>query len=73
MKHLALLLVTAAALAACTEQPQTLRSGVRSDTPAYQGPSSAFTVGGWKPGDRTSWDQELKTRAQFQNEYSKVN
>ena len=68
-----LLLIAAAALAACTEKPQTLQSGVRPDTPAFQGPTSVFTVGGWKPGDRTSWDQELKTRTQFQNEYSKVN
>jgi len=70
---LLLLLVAAAALAACTEKTQTLQSGVRSDTPAFQGPASVYTVGGWKPGDRTSWDLGLKTRAQFQNEYNKVN
>lgn len=63
------------ALAACTEQPQTLKSGVGPDTAAYQGAQPAvFMAPGWKPGDRTSWEQQLKTRLQMgQNDYNKVN
>lgn len=62
------------ALAACTERPQTIGEGSRHDTPAFQGPATAFTAAGWKPGDRNSWDQELKTRTvNGQNEYTRVN
>ena len=61
------------ALAACSEAPQTA-SGVRSDSPAFQGTNMPFTASGWKPGDRNSWEQQLKVRTQMgQNDYAKVN
>ena len=64
----------ALALAACTEQPQTIGENARRDSAAFQGPATAFTAAGWKPGDRNSWDQELKTRTvNGQNEYTRVN
>jgi hypothetical protein len=65
----------AIALTACSEHPQTLQSGVRQDTPAFQGAQpTAFTASGWKQGDRTSWEQQLKARLQMgQNDYNKVN
>jgi hypothetical protein len=71
----ALLLVSSAAvLVACTEQPQTLASGVRHDAAAFQGTGMVYVVPGWKPGDRASWEQQLKTRTQSgQNDYTKVN
>ena len=62
-----------AALAACGEKPQTA-GGVRHDTASFQGTGMAYTAPGWKPGDRGSWEQQIKTRAQQgQNEYAKVN
>ncbi len=68
-----ILIAALAALAGCTEKPQTL-SGVKPDAPAFQGPDTAFTASGWKPGDKTSWEQELKTRTvNGQNEYTRVN
>ena len=73
MKHSLLVIAALAALAACTEKPQTVGSGAKLDAPAFQGTGMAFAVPGWKPGDKTSWEQELKTRAQNQNEYTKVN
>ena len=74
MKHSLILIAMAAALAACTEKPQTLGSGVRQDTAAFQGTGTAFSAAGWKPGDKTSWEQQLKTRTQNgQNDYAKVN
>ena len=74
MKHSLVLIATVAALAACTEKPQTLSSGVRQDTAAFQGTGTAFSAAGWKPGDKTSWEQQLKTRTQNgQNDYTKVN
>jgi hypothetical protein len=69
-----LVLITAAvmALAACGEKPQTA-SGAKSDVPAFQGAENKFVAPGWKPGDKTSWEQGLKARAQnTQNEYSKT-
>ena len=66
--------VVGAALAACTEQPQTLQSGHTPDAAAFQGPASQFTAAGWKPGEKTSWEQALKTRTfNGQNEYTRVN
>ena len=71
---LAILLVPGTA--ACTEREQSLYQGkVQNGEPAYKGTGvSAFTAPGWTPGDRNSWEQELKTRAQQgQNEYNRVN
>lgn len=46
----------------------------KSDTPAYEGAAepSAFIAGGWKAGDRNSWEQELRHRTQSQNEYVRI-
>jgi hypothetical protein len=40
----------------------------------YQGVGdSPFVAPGWKAGDRTSWQQELKARAQYgQNDYTRM-
>ena len=59
------------ALAACGERPQTA-SGRKSDTKASDGPGTAFTASGWKPGDAASWEQQLRARSQAQNEYSRI-
>ena len=61
-----------ATLVACSEKPQTM-GGVKGDVAAYQGVENSFAAPGWKAGDRTSWEQGLKARAQnTQNEYSKT-
>jgi len=76
MKAAALLAVLLAlGTTACTERDQSLYQGkVQNGEPAYKGTGvSAFTAPGWTPGDRNSWEQELKTRAQRQNEYNRVN
>ncbi|MGA0570072.1 hypothetical protein ACO2Q9_05070 [Variovorax sp. VNK109] len=73
MKAAAIVIASAVALAACGEKPQTIGSGIKQDSTAYSGTGSNFTAPGWKAGDRTSWEQELKARAQGgQNEYNKV-
>ena len=62
----------ACSLTACEKQSE---SRVRkSDVPAWQGSSgpSAYTANGWKAGDETSWDQQMRSRAQGQNEYSRA-
>lgn len=72
MIRLAIATAALMALAACGEKPQTA-AGVKSDAPAFQGADNKFVAPGWKPGDKTSWEQGLKARAQnTQNEYSKT-
>ena len=65
----------ALALVACGDKQQTA-AGVKSDAPAFQsvtGPGNAYNAPGWKAGDKTAWEQQLKTRTQAgQNEYNRV-
>ena len=58
------------AFAACTEKPQT--SSRKADTKASDGPAGAYTAPGWKPGDAASWEEQIRTRSQGQNEYSRT-
>ena len=61
-----------ALLAACGEKPQSM-GGVKSDVAPFQGVTTQYAAPGWKAGDKTSWEQGLKARAQnTQNEYSKT-
>lgn len=69
----AVLALAALALAACGEKPQTLGQNSGHDTPASSGTGTVFQVQGWKAGDRASWEQQLKARAQTQNDYVKSN
>ncbi|MBL0420105.1 hypothetical protein JI739_07065 [Ramlibacter sp. AW1] len=60
-----------ALLAGCSEEPQTA-SGVKSDTPNYAGTGQPYALSDWKQGDKASWEQQLRTRNQTQNEYVRV-
>lgn len=66
-------LVVAAAivLVACTERPQNLAPDKAGKEP-WAGPATAFTAPGWKPGDPTSWNDEIRQRTQGQNEYVRI-
>ena len=67
------LLAAAAAVSACGEQPQGM-GGVRSDSAPYTGVGkSQYQQAGWTVGDRSSWEQQLKTRAQYgMNDYTRA-
>jgi len=59
-------------LAACSEKPQTAHTR-KSDSQAWSGaPGDPYSVPGWKAGDQASWEQQMRTRAQGQNEYSRA-
>ena len=62
-------------LAGCGDEPQTA-SGVKSDEQPFQsvtGPGNVYNAPGWKAGDKTAWEQQLKTRLQNgQNEYNRI-
>ena len=52
MRTVLLVALAVLALAACGEREQTA-SGIKTDTPAYQGTNHAvFTAPGWKPGPK---------------------
>jgi hypothetical protein len=67
------LLAAVAALTACGEEPQEM-GGTRQDAVPYAGVgSSQYAQSGWKAGDKTSWEQQLKSRAQYgQNDYNRM-
>ena len=75
MMRVALLITSVAAafcLSACGDKPQSA-GGVKGDVAPYQGADSRFAAPGWKAGDKTSWEQALKTRTQnTQNEYTRT-
>ena len=60
-------------LSACGDKPQEMGGGVRQDTAAFNGTQTPFVASGWKQGDKTSWEQQLRVRTQNgQNEYTKA-
>lgn len=72
MRRALTLLAWAALLCACGEKPQTL-GATSKDAPPYTGTGSAFVADGWKPGDKTAWESQLKARNQQQNDYGRMN
>jgi len=67
-------LAAAVLLAACSEKPQDMAHSKRkSDVPAWQGANNAYVEPGWKVGDAASWEKQVNTRAQAQNEYARIN
>lgn len=72
MMRFVLSLAAVTALAACGDKPQNA-SGTKRDVPVYQGTTNPYNAPGWKAGDKTSWEQQLKARTQAgQNEYNRV-
>ncbi|MEY4436299.1 MAG: hypothetical protein RL175_1254 [Pseudomonadota bacterium] len=63
MKRISLLMLSVAALTACGEKAQTL--GTKNDATAYSGAANSFVDAGWTAGDKTSWEQHLRARAQY--------
>lgn len=60
------------ALSACGERPQTGDARLKSsDAKASSGTQNGHAAPGWTAGDQTSWANQLKARAQGQNEYAR--
>ncbi len=58
----------------CGDKAQTADAGVKkADAKAWEGGgNAAYSAGGWKTGDKTSWEAQMKARAERgQNEYSR--
>lgn len=61
-------------LSACGEVDQSLSaSNSKVDGKAYQGAHNPYVAKGWTPGDKASWQAQMRTRSLTQNEYLKVN
>ena len=58
-------------LAGCGEQAQTA-SARKSDGKPWDSTSGAYMAEGWKAGDKTAWEQQMRQRAQAQNEYART-
>ena len=57
-------LVLVTSLAACGEKPQVAGSSVKGQ-PAYLGTGvGPYTQAGWKAGDATRWDEQMRPRTQ---------
>jgi hypothetical protein len=71
---IALSLVTLVSIVGCSDKPQVMESASKTDGAAFNGTGSAFMASGWKPGDKVSWESQLRARLQGgQNDYSKAN
>ncbi len=73
IRAVSLLVVTAVILsqAACGEKPQTAATR-KPDTKVWSGADNAFAASGWKAGDQASWEEQMRNRAQAQNDYAKA-
>ncbi len=63
IKRISLLVLSVAALTACGEKAQTL--GTKNDATAFSGAANSFVDAGWTAGDKNSWEQHLRARAQY--------
>jgi hypothetical protein len=72
---LAIYLTLAVGLTACGDKAQELAGQPKLDAAPYTGTGvKVFTESDWKAGDKNSWAQQLKTRAQYgQNDHSRSN
>ena len=54
------------------EKAQTTASGAekKADTPSWQVANDPYVAPGWTPGDKASWEAQLRNRAQAQNDYA---
>ena len=61
------------ALGGCGQKEQTVSANVRkTDAPVWQGGQTATVAPGWRPGDQASWEAQMRTRNQSQNDYARM-
>jgi hypothetical protein len=70
---LGVLVSAALLLGACGEKPQTATAKKSDAAPSTGSVKAGYTAPGWKAGDATSWETQLKRRAEGQNEHSRLN
>jgi hypothetical protein len=62
-------------LAGCSEFDQSTAESRNypNDTPPWQGTKNPYLEKGWTAGDKVSWEKQLRSRSQAQDEYVKAN
>jgi len=60
------------ALAACSDAGNRAPGERSLDSKSSDAAQNAFVAPGWKSGDAASWEAQLRTRTQAQNEYARV-
>ena len=68
----AALLGAALLLSACGEKVQTAGNRPQVGGKPWDGAHDPFVAAGWTPGDKASWEQQLRKRSQGQNEYART-
>jgi len=62
-------------LAACGEKPQTMDASAKKldaqPWSASDAANPAFAAKGWKGGDKTAWEEQIRQRNQAQNDYAR--
>lgn len=65
--------LAAGSLAACSERPQSAQAAYKkSEDAPWKGPATAYSTPGWQAGDQTSWQSQIRTRNQGQNDYARA-
>lgn len=60
-------------LSGCGEIDQSQStSGSKGDAHAYQGAQNPYVVKGWTPGNKASWQSQMRSRMLTQNEYNRI-
>ena len=77
MIRLLVVLVVGLGLVACGEREQVAADGKRGyqgkqDAKPWDSEPLAYGSGKWSKGDRTSWETQIKTRQQGQNEDKRI-
>ena len=65
------LMALAVAVSGCGEKAQTA-SAKKTDAKAWESSQNTYAAEGWKGGDQTAWETQMRIRAQGQNEYSRI-
>ncbi len=71
MMRLSILVLASLMLAACSETPQTTTARKSDDKP-WEAAASPYAVQGYQGGNLATWEQQMKSRAQGQNEYNRI-
>ena len=70
--ELGALLAVAVVMSACGESTSGSKSTKKADGKAWEGAGPTFAATGWKPGDKASWDEQMRVRVQLQNDYARA-
>lgn len=62
-------------LAGCSEFDQSTAESrsYPNDTPPWKASKNPYVEKGWTAGDKVSWEKQLRSRSQAQDEYVKIN